>query len=119
MTRVANLCRREPYDVYVGRAGKGQTGYFGNPYPVGKLCKRCGQVHHSGNSTLPCFDSYFRERIGRDPEFRMRVLALQGLVLGCFCVPKPCHASLIAAWLNRPRADIDTEIDQLVAAYAA
>lgn len=30
-TRVVNI-RKEAYDVYIGRAGKGQDGYFGNPF---------------------------------------------------------------------------------------
>ena len=33
-TRVVNI-RKEAYDVYIGRAGKGQDGYFGNPF---RLC---------------------------------------------------------------------------------
>ncbi len=30
-TRVVNI-RKKAYDVYIGRAGKGQDGYFGNPF---------------------------------------------------------------------------------------
>ena len=34
-TRVVNI-RYEECDVYIGRAGKGCDGYFGNPYYLGK-----------------------------------------------------------------------------------
>ena len=36
MTKVVNLYK-EPYEVYIGRSGKGKDGYFGNPI---KLLKR-------------------------------------------------------------------------------
>ena len=32
-TTVVNLFKNK-YDVYIGRAGKGQDGYFGNPFPL-------------------------------------------------------------------------------------
>ena len=42
-TRVVNI-RKEAYDVYIGRAGKGQDGYFGNPF-------RLKQGHDPGRDT--------------------------------------------------------------------
>lgn len=33
-TRVVNIYK-EKYDVYIGRAGRGENGYFGNPYQLG------------------------------------------------------------------------------------
>ena len=27
--------RKEPFDIYIGRAGRGQSGYFGNPFSIG------------------------------------------------------------------------------------
>jgi hypothetical protein len=33
-TVVVNL-NKEPFDVYIGRAGRGQDGYFGNPFRMG------------------------------------------------------------------------------------
>lgn len=100
MTRVANMRRGEPYDVYVGRAGRGMTGLFGNPYKVGEFCQRCRQRHESGGETLPCFRAYFEERVKYDRAFRLQVLRLRGKTLGCFCVPQPCHAVIIAEWID-------------------
>jgi len=114
-TRVVNL-RRDAYDVYIGRAGRGLNGYFGNPYPVGERCSRCSLRHDTPVSTLPCFTAYFHERIGADAEFRARVLALDGLALGCFCAPNRCHGDVYATFLNRPRELIDAHIAQLIAA---
>ena len=114
-TTVVNL-RAHAYDVYIGRAGHGHDGYFGNPYARGERCSRCGEWHLSAASTLPCFEAYFLERIGADPEYRARVRGLRGQVLGCFCVPgAPCHGRVMATWLDRSDDEIDRDIDRLVA----
>jgi hypothetical protein len=84
-TRIVNL-RREPYDVYVGRGGRGMDGYFGNPF--------------RGLHALQLYRRRFYDRIQSDPEFRRRVLALRGKTLGCFCKPRACHGDIIVAWLE-------------------
>ncbi len=96
---VVNI-RRESYDVYIGRAGKGHNGYFGNPFTV--------QKH--GKAALEMYETHFTVRIAHDPEFRRRVFELAGKRLGCFCAPpggltaedKPyrCHGQIIAAWVD-------------------
>lgn len=98
-TIVVNI-RREDYDVYIGRAGKGQSGYFGNPFRVGYPCGRCGRIHREGSETIECFRGYFNERIRQDPKFRRSVLALAGKRLGCFCKPWPCHGDVYVEWIE-------------------
>ncbi len=98
-TRVVNLYK-EKYDVYIGRPGKGQNGYFGNPYRIGEMCSRCGELHKTGGDTLKCYKEYFYERIENDQEFYNNVCNLYGKTLGCFCKPKPCHGDLIVEWLK-------------------
>jgi hypothetical protein len=88
-TRAVNL-RREAYDVYIGRAGHGLDGYFGNPYSVREYPK----------TALDLFVAYFRTRVAMDAAFRQRVLALRGKRLGCFCKPGPCHGDVIAEWVE-------------------
>lgn len=78
----------DPYDEYIGRAGKGHDGYFGNPVTTDKPCPMCGKRHVDAGSTLPCYRSYAEKRVARDPEFKRRLLALHGRTLGCFCAPK-------------------------------
>jgi hypothetical protein len=89
-TRVVNL-RFQPYDVYIGRAGKGQDGYFGNPYSA----REWGPL-----TALDRFEVYFQARLDRDPEFRRRVMELRGKALGCFCKPRTCHGDVIARWVD-------------------
>jgi len=98
-TKVVNL-RKEPFDVYIGRAGRGRSGYFGNPVIIGKKCPVCCEVHRNGGSTLPCYTECFNRRMARDLEFRRRICELRGKTLGCFCKPGPCHGDVIVAWLN-------------------
>jgi len=88
-TTVVNIYHKVPYDVYIGRKGKGQDGYFGNP--------------HNGpdkEANIKLFKTYFYERLKTDKEFAQRVLKLRGKVLACFCHPKPCHGDVIAQYLN-------------------
>lgn len=99
-TRVVNI-RTDPYDVYIGRPGRGLNGIFGNPYPVGEICTRCIKLHESRESTLPCFREYFEERIANDRAFRLQVLRLRDRTLGCFCRPNhACHGDIIAEWVE-------------------
>lgn len=84
--KVVNI-RLDPYDVYIGRPGRGGSGEWGNPIQVGKICQACGELHSGGGSTIPCYQRYLHKRL-QDPHFRARLLTLEGKVLGCFCAPK-------------------------------
>lgn len=101
---VVRVGDRRTFDVYVGRAGRGEEGLFGNPYPVGKVCTRCRAFHRDTASTLPCFKAYLDERVATDPTFRFYLLALRHKVLFCpgRCKEKeqPCHADVIVEWLE-------------------
>ena len=91
-TKVVNL-RVDAYDVYIGRAGKGQKGYFGNPF----------KLEDFDNNRMLCilaYKRYFDARIAEDTQFRVRILKLKGKVLGCFCKPQLCHGDVIAEWLD-------------------
>lgn len=97
MTKVVNLHHKVPYDVYIGRPGRGQDGPFGNPYTV----------KDHGSNAIPLFKRYLEGRTAADPGFREQVQFLRGKILGCFCSPKGgfqgkviCHGQIIAAWLD-------------------
>lgn len=94
MTRVVNLYK-EPYDVYIGRAGKGKDGYFGNPIPLKKGEPR--------GTTIEKYKEYFYSRLESDNEFKSRVLQLKGKTLGCFCKPNACHGDIIVNYLENER----------------
>ena len=94
-TKIVNLFH-DPYDIYIGRAGKGRDGYFGNPFPL--------KTNEERGTTIAKYKDYFLKRIETDIHFKNRVLALEGLTLGCFCKQKnkeiPCHGDVIVEYLN-------------------
>ena len=90
-TKVVNL-RNHDYDVYIGRQGKGEDGYFGNPFWLSKESER--------GSTIENYKKYFFNRLENDEEFKKRIHALKGLTLGCFCKPYPCHGDVIKNYLD-------------------
>lgn len=93
-TRVVNIYR-EPYDIYIGRAGKGKDGYYGNPFRV---------INNERDSTKELFTRYFNERIQNDPIFKQRVLDMKDKTLGCFCKQPHkevwCHGDVYVEYLN-------------------
>jgi hypothetical protein len=93
ITTLVNINRGQEYDEYIGRAGHGLSGYFGNP------------PEHSfggvGRDTIvERYRVYFYKRIAEDAEFRRRVAELKGRRLGCFCVPLKCHGMVIIEYLE-------------------
>lgn len=90
-TTVVNL-RKTKYDVYIGRAGKGMDGYYGNPFRLEREEDRV--------AILRKYEEWFYDRLERDSVFKARVHELKGKVLGCFCAPKLCHGLIIAEYLN-------------------
>ncbi len=95
-TTVVNIKRGEPYDVYIGRPGRGHAGPFGNPIHVGRLCPVCGMAHDRGG-TLSCYRTLLERAVETDAAFRSAVRKLHGKRLGCFCAPMPCHGDHLAA----------------------
>lgn len=77
-TRVVH-CRREPYDVYVGRPSR-----FGNPFVVGRDGTR--------KEVIAKYESWLRSNPGLLAEVRL----LRGKTLGCWCHPLPCHGGVLA-----------------------
>lgn len=79
-------------DVYIGRAGKGQTGEFGNPFVL---------THENDRAAvLERYKLWFLDRVNTDERFREKILALRGKKLGCFCSPRACHGDVIAQWID-------------------
>jgi hypothetical protein len=109
-TTVIHIRNRKPGDVYIGRSGSGEDGYFGNPYRVGARCSRCGERHSDAESTLPCFREYFLSRLKTDEVFKKQVRALRGKRLVCFCKPGPCHGDIIAAYCNHGLAAFELRL---------
>ncbi|MCE5309666.1 MAG: DUF4326 domain-containing protein [Acidobacteriales bacterium] len=88
MTRVVNL-RREPYDVYIGRPGRGQKGPWGNPFTLGRDGDRAAVL------------AKYRRWLLSHPELVERARReLKGKTLGCFCKPLACHGDVLAELID-------------------
>lgn len=93
--RVYSIYRKPPAKaIYVGRAGKGNEGKWGNPYSSNAVCKRCGAYHAKGGETLECYEKYLREQLHRDREFEIDFDLLHGKDLVCFCAPSEAGLTL-------------------------
>ena len=77
-TRVVH-CRRERYDVYIGRPSR-----FGNPFVVGR-----------DGTRDECIARY-RLWLRTQPQLLAELPRLRGKVLGCWCAPRPCHGDVLA-----------------------
>ena len=83
MTRVVH-CKRENYDVYIGRPSK-----WGNPYSIGKDGIREEVIQK------------YRDYLERSPRLLEDCRQeLRGKVLGCWCAPKACHGDILAELAN-------------------
>lgn len=91
LTTLVNIHKKTPYDVYIGRAGKGHDGYFGNPIPL------CGKDRQF---VLDAYKKYFYARLEIDNDFKERIQSLKGKTLGCFCFPELCHGMVIIEYLD-------------------
>ena len=86
MTKVVH-CKKNPYDVYIGRPSK-----WGNPYShrEGTLAK------FKVKSREEAVDKY-REYILNSPELlSICATELKDKVLGCWCAPLLCHGNVLA-----------------------
>ena len=73
-------CKKEPYDVYIGRPSK-----WGNPFEIGKDGDRM-EVLRKYRMWISTQQLPFEE--------------LKGKVLGCWCAPLPCHGDILMELAN-------------------
>jgi hypothetical protein len=96
-------CKREVYDVYIGRGRcprTGKTGRWGNPFRIGPDGDREEVIARYAEWLAGEVDI---ERITLD-----ELAALDGKKLGCWCAPNACHGEVLekaASWAARMTAD--------------
>jgi hypothetical protein len=88
---------KEPYDVDVGRGS-----IWGNPYSH-EPKSRAKYIVESRDVAIQSY-SYW---ILGQPELIGRLDELRGKRLGCFCLPKSCHATILANLVNNLDATQD------------
>lgn len=71
-------CKREPFDVYVGRPS-----IWGNPFVVGRDGTRTEVI------------AKYETWLANQSELLAALPSLRGKTLGCWCAPKPCHGDVL------------------------
>lgn len=95
MTRVVN-CKKESFDIYIGRHPNPIIGKWGNPYT------------HIDKDTLAQFVvksreeaiEKYREYILNKPELLNCLDELENKTLGCWCKPDSCHGDVLLELLT-------------------
>lgn len=97
-------CKREPYDIYIGRGRcplTGKPGRWGNPFS--HVGSRVGGVTRvaSREEAITRYAEWLREEIEAERISLEELAALDGKVLGCWCAPQACHGVVLeraSAW---------------------
>lgn len=71
-------CRKEGYDIYIGRPSK-----WGNPFTIGKDGSR--------EEVISKYEAYIMSR----PDLFKALSELEGKTLGCWCKPLACHGDIL------------------------
>ena len=76
--------------VYIGRAARGgyKQSKWHNPYPL--------RAEHDRTTVL----AQYRQYLLTQPTLLAALPELAGKVLGCWCLPKPCHGEILIELLN-------------------
>ena len=96
-TRVVH-CKKEKFDVYIGRPGK-----WGNPFVIRAKGDETVTMLDDGRGNVIIVDSRedairgYEVYLSEHPELvRAAKKELKGKVLGCWCKPKACHGDVLA-----------------------
>ncbi len=84
-------CKKEPYDVYIGRGSK-----WGNPYTHLPNTSAPWQVD-SREDAIRLYEEWIRSQ----PELMGAIKKeLKDKVLGCYCAPLACHGDVLIKIAN-------------------
>lgn len=86
MHKLVVHCKKDNYDVYIGRPSK-----WGNPFTIGKDGNREEVIEK------------YREYLLNNEELMNALPELKGKVLGCWCSPKKCHGEVLLDLLYQTR----------------
>ena len=77
-------CKREPYDVYIGRPSK-----WGNPFVIEKDGTRKEVIEK------------YKEWLLQQKDLMDSLHELKGKNLGCWCSPQACHGDVLSELANK------------------
>lgn len=80
-------CKKEPYDIYIGRPSK-----WGNPFSHKKGTSAKYKVK-SRKEAIEAYEEWITA--GEGNHLLNDLHELEGKVLGCWCKPKSCHGDVL------------------------
>jgi hypothetical protein len=92
-------CRRDPYEVYIGRGRcprSGRPGRWGNPFRIGPDGSR--------EKVIARYADWLQGEVEAERISLVELAGLDGRTLGCWCAPEPCHGEVLvraSAWAAR------------------
>lgn len=81
-------CKREKYDVYIGRPGP-----WGNPFPLRDEAER--------QEVIDRYRQWLQEQLAAGKISAEELLSLRRKTLGCWCAPRPCHGDVLLEQAER------------------
>ena len=90
MCRVVH-CKKEKYDVYIGRPSK-----WGNPFSH----KEGTTAKYKTNTREEAIEKY-KEYILNTPDLLKDINELKGKTLACWCSPQKCHGDVLLELANK------------------
>jgi len=75
-------CKKEKYDVYIGRPGN-----WGNPFSMKDEGDR--------DLVIERYRAWLDKMIESGGINKDAIISLRGKTLGCWCAPKPCHGDVL------------------------
>lgn len=84
-------CKKEKYDVYIGRPSK-----WGNPFTHLDRPTTASIKVETREKAVEAYEQWIQTQ----PQLLADLHELKGKVLGCWCKPKSCHGDTLAKLAN-------------------
>lgn len=94
MTKVVH-CKKEKYDVYIGRPSK-----WGNPYSHEQRTSAKFKVN-TRDEAISAYRIWITE--GEGKHLLSDLNELDGKILGCWCKPKSCHGDVLVELIEQQK----------------
>ena len=85
-------CKKEPYDVYIGRPSK-----WGNPF-THKTGTKASIIVALRDEAVSEYKKWITE--GEGKHLMRDLCELKGKILGCWCHPQSCHGDVLSELVN-------------------
>lgn len=94
-------CKREAFDVYIGRPGPWGNRFSHNPRSVAEV--KCD----TRADAIEMYRIWLRQQIKTKAISLAELAALSGKTLGCWCHPKPCHGDVLTVAADWAKAKLE------------